>query len=67
MNKFKLASELRGKFELTDLQKMELVMLPDEDITQEQIEFVWDSGDAHYLLLVNEEECDDIYNKFLAY
>ena len=67
MNKFKLTSELRGKFELTDLQKMELVMLPDEDITQDQIEFIWDSGDAHYLLLVDEEECDDIYNKFLAY
>ena len=38
----------------------------DEDMTQEQIESVWDSGDAHYLLLVDDEDCDAIYNKFLA-
>ena len=66
MKKFELASELRGKYNLTELQQMELVASPDEDMTQEQIESVWDSGDAHYLLLVDDEDCDDIYNKFLA-
>lgn len=66
MKKFELARELRGKYNLTELQQMELVELPDEDMTQEQIESVWDSGDGHYLLLVDDEDCDDIYNKFLA-
>lgn len=66
MNKFELASELRGRYDLEELQQMELVCLPDEDLTQEQIEYVWGSGDAHYLLLVDDEDCDIIYNKLLA-
>lgn len=66
MNKFELTSELRGKYDLIELQKMELVMLPDEDITQDKIESLWDSGDAHYLLLVDDEDCDTIYDKLFS-
>lgn len=66
MNKFTLTSELRGKYNLEELQQMELVVIPDEDMTQDEIEFVWDSGDGHYLLLVDDEDCDAIYNKWLA-
>lgn len=66
MNKFELASELRGRYDLEELQQMELVCLPDEDLTQEQIELVWDSTDGHSVLLVDDEDCEAIYNKFLA-
>ena len=66
MNKFELACELRGKYDLEELQQMELVVTPDEDMDQEQIELVWESGDAHYLLLVDEEDCKTIYDKYLA-
>ena len=45
---------------------MELVAIANEDMTQDEIESVWDSGDGHYLLLVDEEDCDAVYNKTLA-
>ncbi|MDB8567717.1 hypothetical protein [Turicibacter sanguinis] len=66
MNKFTLTSELRGKYTLEELQQMELVAIANEDMTQDEIESVWDSGDGHYLLLVDEEDCDAVYNKTLA-
>ena len=66
MTKFELARELRGKYHLEVLQQMELVVLPDGDLTQEQIEYVWESSDAHYLLLVDDEDCEAVYNKLLA-
>ncbi len=66
MNKFELACELRGKYDLEELQQMKLVATPGEDMEQEEIETVWESGDAHYLLLVDEEDCKSIYDKYLA-
>lgn len=66
MNRFELASELRGRFDLEELQRLEIVASPDEDMSQEQIESIWDSGDANYLILVDDDECEDVYNKLIA-
>lgn len=66
MNKFELVEELKTKYHLKELQQIELVEMPNDDITQEQIERVWESSDAHYLLLVDEEECQEVYNKLFS-
>ena len=63
MKKYELFRELTGCYLLKDLQYMGLVPLPDEDMTQEQIEDFWETSDGWYLLLVNEDECEKIYHE----
>lgn len=63
MKKYELFRELKGCYHLKELQQMGLVPLPDEDMTQEQIEDFWETSDGYYLLLIDDEDCEKIYHE----
>lgn len=63
MKKYELFRELSGRYHLEDLQNMGLVPLPNEDMTQEQIEEFWGTTDGYYLLLIDDEDCEKIYHE----
>ena len=63
MEKYELFKELSGCYHLEDLQYKGLVPLPDEGMTQEQIEEFWGTTDGYYLLLIDDEDCEKIYHE----
>ncbi|MCU7192785.1 hypothetical protein GMA43_13790 [Turicibacter sanguinis] len=63
INRFFLASELRGAYHLEQLQEMGLVLSPSEDFTQDEIENLWETSDGYELLNVYDEDCEDVYKK----